>query len=312
METRAHHVFIGLFIVIAFGCILLFSLWLGQSSAEREVAYYDILFNEEVSGLTPGSAVEYSGLKVGEVASLKLDQQDPRKVWAHIRIAANTPVRQNTQARLALANITGSSLIRLFGGSPDSPPLLSPDNKIPVIIAEPSPMSRFLANGEDLMGNISDLAKNANQMVSDENIRNLSQTLDNMKLVTDVLATHRNDLAETMQQLNATSKQADIIMRDLAHLTNNANNLLNEQGRPALKNASLSMANLERATHRLDQLINNNQIPFENSLRGLSALGPALQELRVTLGSLNRLILHLEENPAGFLLEREIKQEFKP
>jgi phospholipid/cholesterol/gamma-HCH transport system substrate-binding protein len=44
----------------------------------------------------------------------------------------------------------------------------------------------------------------------------------------------------------------------------------------------------------------------------LNNLGPVLQELRATLGSLNRLSHRLEENPSGFLLEREIKQEFKP
>jgi phospholipid/cholesterol/gamma-HCH transport system substrate-binding protein len=61
METRAHHVFIGLFLVVAIAGILLFSLWLGKSSSKLELVYYDVLFNEEVSGLTAGSAVEFSG-----------------------------------------------------------------------------------------------------------------------------------------------------------------------------------------------------------------------------------------------------------
>ena len=62
METRAHHVLIGLFTVITVGAALLFGLWLGKSTIDREFSYFEVLFNEEVSGLTPGSAVEYSGI----------------------------------------------------------------------------------------------------------------------------------------------------------------------------------------------------------------------------------------------------------
>jgi phospholipid/cholesterol/gamma-HCH transport system substrate-binding protein len=312
METRAHHVFIGLFIVIAFSGILLFSLWLGKSNSDSEIVYYDVLFNEEVSGLTPGSAVEYSGLKVGEVASLKLDLEDPRRVWAHIRIAGNTPIRQNTHARLALANITGSSLIRLFGGSPDSPKLQSIEGKNAIIIADTSPISRFLANGENLMENFNNLATNFNKVFSDQNVRNLSQTLAHLEQVSDVFAANRNDLTGAIKQISALSQQASSVMKEISHFTTNSNKMLDNQGRQVLNNAAQSMVNLERVTHQLEQLLSNNQAPLENGMQSLNNLGPVLQELRATLGSLNRLSHRLEENPSGFLLEREIKQEFKP
>ena len=312
METRAHHVLIGLFLVIAIAGILLFSLWLGKSSSKQELVYYDILFNEEVSGLTAGSPVEFSGIKVGEVESLQLDQQDPRKVWAHIRLSGKTPVKQDTHARLALANITGSALIRLFGGAPDSPILQGVDGKNAIIVADPSPISRFLANGENLMENINNLTSNLNKVISDENVLSLSQTLSHLEQVTGVFATHRNDLAETILQVRTLSQQASAAMNDISHLTTNANRLLDDQGRQVLNNAALSMANLKRVTHQLEQLLSNNQAPLQNGMQSLNNLGPALQELRAALSSLNRLSHRLEEDPSGFLLDREKKQEFQP
>ncbi len=312
METRAHHVLIGLFIVIAFGGILLFTLWLGKSSSERGFIHYDVLFNEEVSGLTAGSAVEYSGIKVGEVESLQLDPQDPRKVWAHTRLSAGTPVKKDTHARLALANITGSALIRLFGGSPASPPLQGIDDKAPVIIADPSPISRFLANGENLMGDINNLTVNLNQLFSKENILSLSKTLNHVEQVTEVLATQRSDLAETIRQINTLSKEANVAMHDISQLANNTNKLLGDQGQRVLDNAAQSMAALEQATRRIDQLISNNQAPLQNGLQSLNDLGPAMQELRAALASLNRLSRRLEEDPSGFLLDREKNKEFQP
>jgi phospholipid/cholesterol/gamma-HCH transport system substrate-binding protein len=312
METRAHHVFIGLFLVVAIAGILLFSLWLGKSSSKLELVYYDVLFNEEVSGLTAGSAVEFSGIKVGEVESLQLDQQDPRKVWARIRLSGGTPVKQDTHARLSLANITGSALIRLFGGSPNSPILQGIDGKNAVIIADKSPISRLLANGENLMGNIDSMANNLNKMLSDENVRSLSLTLSHLEQVTEVFASHRNDLAETTRQISTLSQQASAVMTDISHLTKNTDKLLDNQGRNVLNSTALSMANLERVTHQLEQLLNNNQAPLQNGMQSLNNLGPALQELRAALSSLNRLSHRLEEDPSGFLLDREKKQEFQP
>lgn len=54
METRAHHVLIGLFSVIVIGAALLFGLWLAKSGSEGKFNYYDIVFNEAVSGLSQG------------------------------------------------------------------------------------------------------------------------------------------------------------------------------------------------------------------------------------------------------------------
>ena len=256
--------------------------------------------------------MEYSGIKVGEVESLQLDPQDPRKVWAHTRLSANTPVKKNTRARLALANITGSALIRLFDGSPTSPLLQGIDGKVPVIIADPSPISRFLANGENLMGNIDNLTGNLNQLFSKENILNLSKTLSHVEQVTEVLATQRSDLAETIRQINTLSKEANVAMHDISRLARNTDKLIGDQGQRVLNNAAQSMATLEQATRRIDQLISNNQAPLQNGLQSLNDLGPAMQELRAALASLNRLSRRLEEDPSGFLLDREKNEEFQP
>ena len=71
METRAHHVLIGLFTVLAVGCALLFALWMGKSSVDSEFKLYDVVFTEAVSGLSVGSTVQYSGIKVGDVIRLR-------------------------------------------------------------------------------------------------------------------------------------------------------------------------------------------------------------------------------------------------
>src|SRR3546814_21194646 len=77
METRAHHVLIGLFIVILTAAALLLALALSKPDTNESHTYYKVVFNEAVSGLSKGSIVQYSGLKVGDVVELAMDVNDP-------------------------------------------------------------------------------------------------------------------------------------------------------------------------------------------------------------------------------------------
>ncbi|MGH8116608.1 MAG: MlaD family protein, partial [Rhodanobacteraceae bacterium] len=61
METRAHHVLIGAFTLVVVALVVLFALWLGKTSLNRQFHYYDIVFTEAVTGLSKGSAVQYNG-----------------------------------------------------------------------------------------------------------------------------------------------------------------------------------------------------------------------------------------------------------
>ena len=312
METRAHHVLIGLFTVVAVGCALLFALWLGKSSMDREYSYYDIGFSQAVSGLSSGSSVEYSGIKVGDVVQLWLEPDDPRKVRARIRVYGGTPIKTDTQARLALANITGSMVIQLHGGTPESPRLEGDPDDPPLIIADPSSLSALLENGEDLMSNINNLLLSANQIFSEENTTRLSRTLEHLEQATSVLSDQRGDLAQTLQQFNQLSQQANTVMGELSSLARNANGLLDEQGRSVLDSAAHSMKALDRPTARLDTLLEDNQGALNNGMQGFIELGPAITELRTTLGALRRVTQRLEDNPSGFLLGRDKLQEFNP
>lgn len=312
METRAHHVLIGLFTVIAVGGALLFALWLGKSSIDREYSYYDIGFSQTVSGLSSGSSVEYSGIKVGDVVQLWLEPDDPRKVRARIRVYGGTPIKTDTQARLALANITGSMVIQLHGGTPESPRLAGDPDNPPLIVADPSPLNALLENGEDLLTNINNLLLSANQLFSDENTTRISQTLVHLEQATGVLAEQRGDLGQAIGQFARLGEQANAVLAQIDQLTRNANGLLDAQGRDLLQSARQSMTALERSTTRLDDLLAENQGALNNGLQGFNELGPAINELRTTLGALRRVTQRLEDNPSGFLLGRDKIEEFSP
>ncbi|MGO4999760.1 MlaD family protein [Oceanisphaera sp. W20_SRM_FM3] len=312
MEIRAHHVLIGVFTLAIVASILLFSLWLVKAGSQKDSSLYDIVFREAVSGLSVGSAVEYSGIRVGEVERLWLDAKDPRQVWARVRIALGTPIKTDTQAQLALANITGASNIQLSEGSPSSPPLLSDDEQVPVIVAKPSPFAKLRLNSEEILTDFKNLVENANAMFSKENSQHFNQVLLNLETTTGVIADQKTELGQGIQDLAAASQQMKQTMEHAARLLGQLEGQFNENGERLFRNADASLAALANSSQRLERLLKDNQPALASGLHSLGELEPALLELRATLKALGEVSRKLEQDPSDFLLGGERIKEFKP
>ncbi|MDR9440223.1 MAG: MlaD family protein [Halomonas sp.] len=312
MEPRAHHVLIGLFTVITLGSALLFALWLGKSSVDRDYAWYEVGFNRAVSGLSEGNAVLYSGIEVGDVVRLRLDPRDPRQVRALIRVYSDVPIKQDTRASLALANITGTMNIQLLGGTPQSPRLQGDRDDPPLIQAEPSPLSSLLANSEELFDQVDRLLTNANRLLSEENAESLTRTLDNLEVVSRALLEQRHALGEAMTRFGQAGEQIEASLEGFSRLGKTADDLLDKEGREILQSARRAMQSLETTTTRLDRLTENHEGSLARGLQGVGEIDPAMRELHAALRALNRLVRRLEENPADALLGRDDIQEFNP
>ena len=96
METNARYLTIGCFALAAIVACLGFVFWLNRSGGLAQQEIYQVRFGNQVSGLQPGAAVLFDGMRVGSVSRLDLDPQDPRHVVATLAVAAGTPVRQDT------------------------------------------------------------------------------------------------------------------------------------------------------------------------------------------------------------------------
>jgi phospholipid/cholesterol/gamma-HCH transport system substrate-binding protein len=123
METRARYVVIGLFTLGVAVAGFLFVYWLQSAGGLRRQAIYMIRFESPVSGLLKGSAVHFNGVRVGEVADLKLNADNPKQVMVTAAIDPGTPVRVDTVVEVEFQGLTGATVISLRGGSATSPPL---------------------------------------------------------------------------------------------------------------------------------------------------------------------------------------------
>ena len=313
METRAHHVLIGTFTLLVVTAGLLFVLWLGKSSVDHAYAYYDVVFNESVTGLSKGGMVQYNGIKVGQVANLRLDPRDPRKVIARIQVGSDTPVKLDTHARLGLLGLTGVAFIQLTGGSPGSPPLrASDDEHVPVIVADNSELSKLLNSGEDIATNTNEILQRIQSLLSASNVARVSATLKHLDESTAAVAAERAQMRQTLQQMALASTRLSDALGKLDHLAGTADTLVSTQGKATLESAQASLRAFQRMSAQLAALIAQNRGALAAGSQGAAELGPTLRQLQQTLRGLDALGAHLRHDPAAYLLGRDAAKEYHP
>lgn len=309
MEPRAHHVLIGLFTVAISGAALLFALWLGKSYKDVEFNYYTVVFHETIRGLSKGSAVQFSGIKVGDVMDLTLDPDKLDNVRAHIRIDGKVPIHQDTQAKLALTGITGTSVIELSGGSEGSPLLEGSPDQPGIIMATPSSLTQLLANSDYLLTNITELVVSAKALLSPENAQSLGNSLKSLENLTAGMARQGQSIDKLLDSLTMASGDVRKTLHEAEQLMRDADGLVKNQATGAMVAAQRAMSSLEKAGAGISKLLSQGDGSLSN---GLGELGPVLQELRSTLNGINAFVRRLEENPADYLLRGERIQEYVP
>ena len=88
-------------IAAAFG----FVLWFQSLHTTKARSPLRIVFEGPAAGLRNGGSVNFNGIRVGEVMSVKLD--NPRRVVALAMIENNAPIRKDTLVGLEFQGLTG-------------------------------------------------------------------------------------------------------------------------------------------------------------------------------------------------------------
>lgn len=319
METRASHVLIGAFTLGVFVAALLFVLWIGKSSLDREWDEYDIVFREAVTGLTTGGAVQYNGLQLGEVRKLSLNPSNPGEVIARVRVAADTPVKADTRAKLTFTGLTGVAVIQLSGGSVQAPMLqVKPGESVPRIIADDSALQKIMSSSEDIVTSVNDMLFRISQILSETNIQKVTATLDHIEQVSGAISARSEgigqaiaDISEASRELKLTLAQTQQVLARLDRIGESAQGLIDGEGRELLVSARKSLDAAQRFADSAYAVVEQNRDSIESfSHQGLSQVGPAVTELRAALRKLSKLTDQLEEQPAAFLLGRDQPKEY--
>jgi phospholipid/cholesterol/gamma-HCH transport system substrate-binding protein len=252
METRANYLLIGVFtlavIVGAFG----FVWWFQRVGDAAGRSTYEIVYDGSVSGLRKGSAVNFNGIRVGEVFRLDLDPANPQRVIAQVGIAAATPIRMDTKAGLEFQGLTGIASVTLTGGKAESPRFVGEGGKPPRLVADPSQMQDLMQAARALVGRIDRLLA--------DNEERLNEIMKNVAGFTGELNTSGKELikngATMVTDLSAAAKS----VRDAANNLGEAATPTMKEFRLLAQDARRTAADISRFVRQLEQ--NPSQIIF--------------------------------------------------
>jgi phospholipid/cholesterol/gamma-HCH transport system substrate-binding protein len=292
MEIKANHVLIGAFTLATVLAAFVFLVWLGQFSFDQRYDDYEVVFEGGVSGLGVASEVRYSGIKVGEVTDVRLDKQDPRRVRVIIRLTADTPVKEDTEASIDSGILTGVGIVQLTGGSPASKPRLpGPDQEYAIIPARLTGIQQITETAPNLLASAASLLARGNALLSDKNRAAVAETLENVR-------SFSARLDAVMEKIETASAKLDDITTNLDKLILDTS----QQIGPALSAVKDAGANIAEVASDLDKMISDVRPAFRDFARGgLTAFTAFIQEARQLTATLERTFSKIESDPGGFL-----------
>ncbi|HEY2345199.1 MAG TPA: MlaD family protein [Xanthomonadaceae bacterium] len=317
METKANHVLIGLFTLGLITAILLFILWASKYASQGSFRDYDIEFNEDeaVTGLSVGGVVQYNGIEVGNVRELRLATGDARRVIARVRVKADTPIKTDTKAELALQSLaTGVAFIQFSGGTPGASLLVQKDpDHIPLMFASESAFQKLLNSSEGIATTASNVLDHINKILSEENTQRISKTLANIQSVTDTVNAQKQDIAALIKSVKESSEHLNQVLATAQKTMGTVDASLNKKMPEMVDHLDKSLAQLDALTKNANDMLVANRGAIDSfSNQGLAQLGPTLIQMRQVLREVNRMTSQIEANPAGYLLGRDKPEEFQP
>src|SRR5271169_6373864 len=134
METRAHYVAVGAFVLAVILLSFATVLWLGRSEFSQQAKRYYIFFRGSVAGLNKGSQVQYNGIPVGRVIDIRVDPNNLEQIQVTVEIDTSiVDIKSDARAFLDANILNGIATIQIRGGTREAVNLgPQPGHKYPV------------------------------------------------------------------------------------------------------------------------------------------------------------------------------------
>jgi phospholipid/cholesterol/gamma-HCH transport system substrate-binding protein len=134
MKMRASNLMIGSTTLAVIAAAFIGFLGFRKIHGIQQQGPLRIIFEGSASGLHNGGAVNFDGVQVGEIISLKLET--PRKIVALTRVDNSAPIRKDTVVGLEFQGLTGVAAISLVGGAAAAPAVPLGEDGVPTLTAD--------------------------------------------------------------------------------------------------------------------------------------------------------------------------------
>jgi phospholipid/cholesterol/gamma-HCH transport system substrate-binding protein len=292
METRAHYVAVGAFVLVLVAVAFAAVLWLARAQLTTQYATFTIYFAGPVTGLREGATVEYNGVPVGRVSEVRISPDNVEQIRVTVEIESDVLIKQNAAANIETNLLSGVSFIQIVGGTRDAPVLAAQaGQRHPVIRSRRSRLASVSARLPQLVTKLDQMADHLNELLGEKNRQAIADSLANLRTLTADLAANANTAV-----LAATT------------LLNNVDQSYSDPGglREGLAGAIASFDKLAKSlndtNHQLQLTVQDARPGVRAfSQRTLGDVAELVGEARQLISSLGRLVAGIDRDPSRVL-----------
>lgn len=250
METRANYIIVGIFTIVAVLSAFAFVYWTSAIGERGETTTLRIRIPGSASGLGPGSAVLFNGVKVGTIRRVYLDVNKPTEALADAEIDRVTPITRSTRADIGIAGLTGQASVDLKGADPREPNLLAEAEargEVAEITANPSAVTNLLQTAQDIFARTNTVLSELDSFVKD--VREpLTKTVTNAQTFSNALARNAEGVDRFLESVSKLSTELAGVSGKLDGTLRAAEDLLKSVDR---EKVSTIVSNVEDFTRNL-------------------------------------------------------------
>jgi phospholipid/cholesterol/gamma-HCH transport system substrate-binding protein len=285
MGKNKYALITGIFLIALTTATSLVVYWIGHFERERNVYY--VSTRKSVSGLNPESTVFYRGIAVGKVLDIHFDPNDSGTILVPIEVDKTIVLNKGVYATLHLKGVTGLTQIELEDSdrlgerlSPGDDPV----NRIPLM---PSLTDKLMTTGEDILKKAEHIMARLSVFLSDENEKNVSDILSNLKSLSDKLNQLQKSVDKALAEVPKLGNRAEKTLGNIDILAQDLQSLSKDIKMLEQKAEKLAETGLEAS----DQVMQST-LPKVNEL---------LHDLQSAAQQVNKFANLLENNPQSLI-----------
>lgn len=281
---------VGLFIIIPLIILLVVFIFVGRTKHFFEEKYKIKAVFKEGEGLKAGIPIILSGIDIGAIKSVQLNEQNQVEAILEIRKVYQNKIRNDSKATVAKAGFIGEQRIKIYPGSP-SLPIIPDGGKINVeegmaiedLVNRVKPV---LENVEKTLNKIAEIAGNIPSTAASDiigNIKSITEDIKKGKGTAGAILTER----ELYNNINETVKKADTAMQKindiLVKVDNTSGHLpeitqsIRKELPPILEDMRGTLKNVKESSVELPAILDSTQ-KIMKKIEEISARLPAIME----------------------------------
>lgn len=285
MESRAHALAAGLFVIVLLGLLSAVAVWIGGPHFKG--LPYDLITKRSVAGLSRGAVVRLRGVEVGRVDGIGFAPEDRRLVRVRIEVDARDPLLVGTYAMLSSEGLSGSDYIEL-NYPDDATQILATSRQAPARISmQPSGLAALTESGDEVLKSLEGTLHRVDAILTPETTHHVTELLAHLDVVSGQMSTIAQNLIPASRRLDGLVVDVDRAVISARSTLGDADSLVIQvRGHlDALDALRDSARNAGQAVQILQQDLTTQTLPqLDDLLRRLSRNSDTLQQLLRQIG----------------------------